>query len=89
MMTVKKTTKRRDWTQLFIDVFINNNGKPSHTKVFSSIAYITATWIVIVLTYNHNLTVDYFMWYLAIVGAHATASKWIDKKVNKDGTDHE
>lgn len=86
-MPIKKPTKR-DWTQLLLDIFVNGNGKPSHTKVFSSVAYITATWIVIVLTYRNTLNVDYFLWYLAIVGAHATASKWIDKKVDKN-VDHE
>lgn len=85
-MTTKKTLP--DIVHYLLEIFVHNNGKPSHTKVFSSVAYITATWIVIVLTYRNTLNVDYFLWYLAIVGAHATASKWIDKKVDKN-VDHE
>ena len=51
------------------------DGKISHTRFWSNIAYCTATFIVIKLTYMNQLTENYFLFYLGVVASHATASK--------------
>ena len=56
---------------------LDHNGNLSHTKVWSNIAYVVATYIVIKLTINNTLTEDYFLWYLTIVAGHTAISKYL------------
>lgn len=53
------------------------DGKVSHTKFWSNIAYLTATFIVIKLTYMNQLTENYFLFYLGVVASHASVSKML------------
>jgi hypothetical protein len=70
----------------FVDSLITaHNGKVSHTRLWSNVAYSVATGIVIYLTINDKLTHEYFFTYLAVVACHASASKLIATKESKDG----
>lgn len=63
--------------ELYRDLTTTNTGKFSHTKFWSNIAYCAATFIIIKLTYQKELTENYFAIYLGVVASHASISKWI------------
>lgn len=63
--------------ELYRGLNTNPNGKFSHTKFWSNVAYCTATFIMFKLTYMSQLTPDYLMIYLATVASHASVSKYI------------
>ncbi len=56
------------------------NGKFSHTRFWSNVAYCTATFIMLKLTYTSQLTPDYLLIYMATVASHASVSKYIGSK---------
>lgn len=57
-----------------------NDGKFSHTKHWANVAYCTATFVIIKLTYLNQLNENYFLIYLGVVAAHGTASKFLNLK---------
>ena len=61
------------------------SGQFSHTKLWSNIGYLTATFIMLKLTYNSKLTEDYFAIYLGVMAGHTVASKWLTAKEDPKG----
>lgn len=63
-------------------------GRFSHTKLWGNIANLTATFIMIKLTYMSQLTENYFLIYLGVVASHQVASKFLNLKktdvINKE-----
>lgn len=62
--------------QLWIDP---RNGNISHSKFWNNIACGVAT--VIVVRMGVNITLEFFQWYLGIVGFQALASKFLALKL--------
>jgi hypothetical protein len=62
------------------DGLTHEKGEFSHTKFWANIAYATATVVVIKLTYMSQLTENYFLYYLAVVAAHGSVSKFLNMK---------
>lgn len=60
-----------------------DNGRISHTKVWSNIAYIISSWVIIQLTLDGGISPEYFLMYLGIVASHSAASKWINNRAGK------
>jgi hypothetical protein len=60
-------------------------GRLSHTKLWSNIANLTATCIVIIQAINGSLLVDIFIAYLVFVGASSLGSKFLSMKFGKNG----
>lgn len=58
-------------------LFLDDNGRTSHTRFWSNIAYTTSTFIVIHLTLHDKITPDYLLWYMAIVAGHTSISKYL------------
>lgn len=58
------------------DLLIEND-KLSHTKLWSNIAYAVGSAVVIIQAYKGSLSVDIFGVYMAVVGLHTIASKWV------------
>lgn len=54
-----------------------DNGRFSHTRFWSNIAYTVATIVIIHLSLVDRLTENYFVIYLGVVASHASVSKWI------------
>lgn len=63
--------------QTFKDLISTPQGKVSHTKFWGNVAYLTATGIMVVVTYRDKLTWDLFAIYLTVVGGSAIASKLV------------
>jgi hypothetical protein len=57
-------------------------GKYSGHRVWYAISNITATGAIIKMSYLSELTVDFFIAYLAIVGGYSVASEMIKAKWN-------
>lgn len=55
------------------DLVLNSQGKLSHTKVWTNIAYLAAT----VKFIRDDVPADIWLIYLGVVGAHGAASKFI------------
>jgi hypothetical protein len=65
------------------DLF-TEDGKLSHTKCWSNIAYATATVVFMVQAYKGTLNSDVWLIYLAVVGTHTAASKFLGMKYGKN-----
>ena len=52
----------------------------SHTKLWTNIAYAVASAVVILQNERGTLTTELLLIYLAVVGAHGAASKWISAR---------
>lgn len=63
--------------QIIKDLISTPEGKVSHTKFWSNIAYLTATGIMVVTTSRDKMTWDLFVIYLSVVGASTAASKFL------------
>lgn len=66
--------------------FITDSQDPtriSHSKVWSNVAYATATFVFILQAWKGTLQTDVWLMYLGIVGAHSAASKLIGMKYGK------
>lgn len=59
------------------DLISTPQGKVSHTKFWSNIAYATGTAVIVITTFKENLTSDLFLIYLSVVGGAAIASKFV------------
>ena len=55
-------------------------GMVSHTKVWSNIAYATATGAFVYMSYAGTASADIWLIYLASIGASATVSKLLSLK---------
>lgn len=75
--------------ELYKGLTTTPDGKFSHTKFWSNVAYCTATFVILKLTYASQLTEDYFLIYLAVVASHASLSKWIGTSKGKGKTENE
>lgn len=68
-------------------------GKVSHTKFWSNVAYGTATGIVIYTAYKGTMSEWEFLIYLSVVGASTAASKFLSLRYGqenkKDEQSHE
>lgn len=72
-------------------LFINDvTGKPSHTKFWSNIAYMTATVVFIYLNIKMTSSIEALaiIWfiYLSIVASSSVASKWLTLKYTQKVT---
>lgn len=67
--------------KLLNKVFNYENGNFSHTKFWSNIGYATGTFVIFHLLYLQALTPEYFGVYLSICAAHATASKYLNLRI--------
>jgi hypothetical protein len=66
------------------DLFVSNaSNKLSHTRVWNNIACAIATSIVIHKEFftPTGLPVEYFQWYIGLVGFQALASKFLTLKL--------
>ena len=63
-----------------MSLFTDSNGKISHTKVWSNIAYLSATIIFLYYGFKGTLTTEVWFLYLGIVAGHNTASKFLSSK---------
>lgn len=63
--------------QFINDLVKTPQGKVSHTKFWSNIAYATGTAAIVITTFKGNLTPDLFLIYLSVVGGAAIASKFV------------
>jgi len=68
----------------FADLITKNGKSVSLTKVLQFIGGLTATWVVVKLTLNSNLTEGLFGVYLAYVGAIEGYSKFVAAKYGYD-----
>ena len=74
----------------FYNLFIfDEQGRYSHTRFWSSVSYGVATWVIIQLTMNDHITVEYLFSYMAILASHNGASTWLKSRspINKDTTE--
>jgi len=55
-------------------------GQLSHTKLWANIAYASATGAFLYAVYAGTATADIWLVYLGVVGASATASKYLSLK---------
>lgn len=55
-------------------------GQMSHTKLWANVAYAASTIWLSGIAFNGNLNADLLLIYLGIVGASATASKFLSLK---------
>lgn len=62
--------------QLWID---QRTGYISHSKFWNNIACAVATFLVIRM--DINITIEFFQWYLGLVGFQAIASQFIKYKL--------
>jgi hypothetical protein len=60
-------------------------GQMSHSKLWANVAYLTGTLAFAWTVYKGTATADIWLIYLGVVGASATASKWLSMRysVNK------
>lgn len=59
------------------DLLTSDDGRLSHTKLWSNVAYLIATVVVLIMACNGTLGIDVFGTYLGVVGAHNALSKWV------------
>lgn len=59
-------------------------GLLSHTKLWANVAYATATVVVLWLAWRGALGADLLLIYLGVVGASATASKFLSLKYGRE-----
>ena len=64
----------------WIDIISNPDGSASLTRVLQFSAGVTATWVIIKLTVNGNLGIEFFGTYLAAMGISEGFTKWIQSK---------
>jgi hypothetical protein len=62
------------------ELILGPDGKISHTKFWSNIAYATGTGVFILQAYKGTLTPDVWLIYMGVVGAHSAVSKMISSK---------
>ncbi len=58
----------------------DDRGKFSHSKFWSNVAYAITSWVIIKLTMDGKISVDYFLWYLIIAGGHSAIAKYINAR---------
>lgn len=63
-----------NWRDIITDA---GTQQVSHTKLWANIAYLTATIAIGWAAYKGSLSADLLLIYLGIVGASATASKFL------------
>lgn len=61
-------------------LFLDSNGVASITRLWSHVAYGTATWVLIHLTLSEKFNEFAFLVYLGVVGGSALASKIVTAK---------
>lgn len=59
------------------------DGKPSTLTLWTSVAYATATFVVIKQTMESTLSTELFLVYLGVVGGHTFAARAFNSYVNK------
>lgn len=63
----------------------NQDGNISHGKVWSNIAFATATFVVVKLAmYNSQYIGEVFLWYLVVVSGSELGKKFMTMKLSKD-----
>lgn len=67
-----------------IKMWSDKNGDFSHAKFWSTVAYATFTWVVVVQTLNRLITWEMMLAYAAVVGGSELAKKfmtmWFERK---------
>lgn len=66
--------------KFFVELYegmTHDNGRFSHTRCWSSIAYAVASFVVVKLTILGGMNPEYLLIYLATAGAHHSISKYI------------
>ena len=58
----------------------DEHGRFSHSKFWSNIAYGVCTWLMITITLDGKMTVDFMLWYLVIAGGHSAIAKYINAR---------
>ena len=66
---------------------VDDHNKVSHSKVWSNVANLTATAIVLYWGYLGTLSDDMLLWYMLILSGHAATSKLIKNKFTNLGED--
>lgn len=67
----------------WIDIISNPDGSASLTRVLQFSAGVTATWVIIKLTVNNNLGIEFFGTYLAAMGISEGFTKWIQYRTKE------
>lgn len=71
----------------FLLALVSYNGVISHTKFWETVCYLTATFIIIKLTYMSQLTENYLIIYVGTLAARGAVSKFLTTKTPKKGND--
>lgn len=67
-------SKNLDWTDVITS---KGSNKVSLTKMLQLLGGVTATWMMVFMTLNDKMTVEFFFTYLAYVGAINAWSKFV------------
>lgn len=65
------------FSQLYCD---HSTGEYSHSRVWASIANIVATFIIIYVTLHGQLTFQFFISYIGIIGGYTTFAQFFSWK---------
>lgn len=68
------------------DLVSTPDGKVSHSKLWSNLGFVVASFIVVYLTIVDKLTIEYFLVYIASTVSNSTASKIIAVKYGTTST---
>lgn len=69
------------------ELVCNPEGNLSHGKVWSNIAFATATFVVVKLAmYNSQYIGEVFLWYLVVVSGSELGKKFMTMKLSKDNS---
>lgn len=60
------------------------NGRLSHTRLWANVAYAAGTAAFVWQSCHGGVAADIWLIYLGVVGASATASKWLSLRFSKD-----
>lgn len=75
-------------TQLWHHLTYGVDGKPSTLALWTSVAYATATFVVVKQTLDSTLSTELFLVYLGVVGGHTFAARafstYVNRRANSD-----
>ena len=67
------------------ELVCSQDGRLSHTRLWSNVAYLVATWMFIRTNLVAPLPVEYWLAYLGVIGGHTAISKAITVNAKAKG----
>jgi len=64
------------------DLFLEDSGKASTSKLAQLVALMVSTWAILFLTLHNNLTEGYFLAYIGAWVVNRGATKYFNKKAD-------